>query len=290
MKIPEIFYNRFKTDVPELNNIFGDGLLPGSTITLKAKAGVGKSIFALSLAELLTKAGYRVGYTSGEESQEQIALNCERLKVVDLMVATITDVNEILEYLPDMDFMVIDSFQTLTSSHDFSNRKKTEYFINNLVTKAKDHHCTLLFIVQELANGEIRGGTTLLYAVDVNMEILKSKDDKNVRIISNYKNRCGPTGDHGAKFGKDGYEFIGPYDGEAEKEKPKKKGPIKDIRKAEILLTEEPYLITLTMVMDKFDIGEASAKLLMTDLVNEMKVIQYGHGKNAIWKIYKPKT
>jgi len=57
VKIPEIFYNRFKTAIPELNNIFGDGLLPGSTITLKAKAGVGKSICALSLAEHLTKSG-----------------------------------------------------------------------------------------------------------------------------------------------------------------------------------------------------------------------------------------
>lgn len=285
VKIPEIFYNRFKTGIDALDEIFGGGLLPGSTITLKAKAGVGKSIFSLSLAENLTKAGYRVGYTSGEESQEQIALNCERLKVVDLQVATITDVNEILEYLPDMDFIVIDSFQTLTSTHDFSNRKKTEYFINNLVAKAKDHHCTLLFIVQELGNGEIRGGTTLLYAVDVNMEILKSKENKDIRIISMYKNRCGPTGDHGAKFGKDGYEFIGLYDGEPEQEKTKKV-PVKDSRKEEILLMDDPPLITVDRVMDHFEIKEQTARLLLSELENEMKVIKYGRGQSAIWKSF----
>lgn len=289
VKIPEIFYNRFKSGISELDNIFGEGLLPGSTITLKAKPGVGKSIFALSLAELLTKAGYRVGYTSGEESQEQIALNCERLQVVDLQVATITDVNEILDFLPDMDFMVIDSFQTLTSTHDFSNRKKTEYFINNLVAKAKDHHCTLLFIVQELSNGEIRGGTTLLYAVDVNMEILKSKDDTNVRIISNYKNRCGPTGDHGAKFGKDGYQFMGPYDGESEVEKTKKV-PVKETRKEEILRMDDPPLITVNRVMDLFEIKEHTARLLLSELESEMKVIKYGRGQSSIWKSYNPKT
>ncbi len=289
VKIPDIFYNRFKTGIPELNNIFGDGLLPGSTITLKAKAGVGKSIFALSLAEALTREGYRVGYTSGEESQEQIALNCERLRVVDLKVATITDVNEILGFLPDMDFMVIDSFQTLTTSHDFSNRKKTEFFINNLVAKAKDHHCTLLFIVQELANGDIRGGTTLLYAVDVNMEILKCKVDKDIRIIANYKNRCGPIGDHGAKFGKDGYEFIGPYIGEAEVEKTKKV-PVKETRKEEILQMDDPPLITVNRVMDQFQIKEQTARLLLSELESEMKVIKYGRGQSAIWKSHNQKT
>jgi predicted ATP-dependent serine protease len=289
VKIPEIFYNRFKTGIDALDEIFGGGLLPGSTITLKARPGVGKSVFALSLAELLTKAGYTVGYTSGEESQEQLAFNCARLKVEDLQVATITDVTEILEHLPDMDFMVIDSFQTLTANLDLSNKQKTEYFINNLVRKAKDNHCTLLFIVQETSSGEIRGGPTLLYAVDVNMEILKCKLDKDVRIISNYKNRCGPIGDHGAKFGKDGYEFIGLYDGEPEQEKTKKV-PVKDSRKEEILLMDDPPLITVNRVMDHFEIKEQTARLLLSELENEMKVIKYGRGQSAIWKRFTPKV
>lgn len=290
VQIPEIFYNRFKTGIPELDDIFGDGLLPGSTITLKARPGLGKSVFSLSLAELLTKKGYSVGYTSGEQSQEQLALNCKRLNVVDLQVATITDVSEILDFLPDMDFMVIDSFQTLTANLDLSNKQKTDYFINNLVKKANDNHCTLLFIVQETSSGEIRGGPTLLYAVDVNIEILKCKVNKDIRIISNYKNRCGPVGDHGAKFGKDGYEFIGPYDGEPEQEKKKEKVPVKETRKEEILQMDDPPLITVNRVMDHFEIKEQTARLLLSELESEMKVIKYGRGQSAIWKAYKNKT
>lgn len=287
IKIPEIFFNRFKTDIPELDNIFGGGLLPGSTITIKARPGIGKSIFALTLAELLTKKGYSVGYTSGEESREQLAFNCERLKIEDLQVATITDVDEILVHLVDMDFIVIDSFQTLTSNQDFSSKQKIEYFINNLIKKAKDNYCVLLFIVQETSSGEIKGGPTLLYAVDSNMEILKCKEDKNIRILSMYKNRCGPTGEHGAKFGSDGYEFLGEYQGESEKTTKPSKVSVKQTRKEEILKMDNPPLITVNRVIEDLNIGEQTAKILLSELENEMKIIKFGRGQSALWKINK---
>ena len=44
--IPDIFYNRMKSGVQDFDKLFGNGLLPGSAITLTAQAGCGKTTFA----------------------------------------------------------------------------------------------------------------------------------------------------------------------------------------------------------------------------------------------------
>jgi len=286
--IPDTFYNRLKTGIDALDNIFGMGLLPGSTITLKALPGVGKSVFSLTLSEMLTDCGYKVGYTSGEEDIRQLAYNCKRLGIENTEISNITDIDEILSIMPDKDFMVIDSFQTLTTTRKLNSRERIKYFNDNLVRVAKEHECTILFVVQELADGTIRGGTSLLYAVDVNMQILKNKEDKNSRIFDVYKNRFGATMQHEARFGPSGYEFVGEYSETEDMEDEKtKKAPVKESRKSDILSMDEPPLITVKRVMDELDIKEQTAKLLLSELENDMKLIKYGRGMDAIWKFYK---
>ena len=288
IEIPDIFFNRLNTGNDELNSIFGDGgILPGSTITLKALPGVGKSVFALTLSEMLTNNGYSVAYSSGEEDIRQLAYNCKRLSVEETEVGGITDVDELLDIMPDKDFMVIDSFQTLTTTQDLNSRARVKYFIDNLVRQAKVHECALMFIVQETVDGSIRGGTTLPYAVDVNLQILKDKDDTNIRIIDNYKNRFGATMLHHANFGFNGYEFLGEYEQEEEmKETKQKKQSIKEVRKADILAMDEPPLITLERVMEVCDVKEQTAKILLSELENDMKLIKFGRGIDAIWKLH----
>lgn len=288
IQIPDIFYNRLKTDVDNLNTIFGDGILPGSTITLKARPGVGKSVFSLTLAEMLTNVGYNVAYSTGEEAIFQIAYNCKRLGIENLEVGTITDVDEIMDTIPDKDFMVIDSYQTLTTIEELNAKAKNQYFTNNLVKRAKDHNCAILFIVQETVSGEIRGGTSLLYAVDTNIEILKNKDNKDSRLFNVYKNRFGATMMHEAIFTSGGYDFIGEYEKPEEtKEVKEKKEPIKEKRKELILAIDEPPLLTLNRVMETCGIQEQTAKLLLSELENDMKLLKFGRGQSAVWKRYK---
>lgn len=287
IEIPDIFFNRILSGCDEIDNIFGSGILPGSTMTLKALPGVGKSVFALTLSEKLSNIGYNVAYSSGEEDIRQLAYNCKRLGISNLEIGTITDVNELLDVMPGKDFMVIDSFQTLTTTKELNSKERNKYFIDNLVKQAKVHECSLMFIVQETVSGEIRGGTTLPYAVDVNMKIIKDPDDKDFRIFDVYKNRFGPTMTHGARFGASGYEFIGEYtETEKMKDEKKSKTSVKEVRKQSILGMGEPPLITVKRVVDELDVKEQTAKLLLTELENEMKIIKYGRGMDAIWKFH----
>jgi predicted HTH transcriptional regulator len=121
------------------------------------------------------------------------------------------------------------------------------------------------------------------------MQILKNKENKDSRIFDVYKNRFGATMQHEARFGPSGYEFIGEYNETEEmKDEKTKKTSVKELRKNEILEFDEPPLITVKRVMEQLDVKEQTAKLLLTELENEMKLIKYGRGSDAIWKLYKP--
>jgi predicted ATP-dependent serine protease len=42
IQIPDIYNNRIKSGIPEVDDMFGGGILPGSLTTISSKAGVGK--------------------------------------------------------------------------------------------------------------------------------------------------------------------------------------------------------------------------------------------------------
>lgn len=205
--IPDTFFNRLTTGVSELDDIFGGGLIPGYVVTIRSKPGVGKSTITLTLSELLHNRGYNVGYASGEENAPQIAFACKRLGITNLKISTETDVDVLASRMDEFDVLVIDSFQCLTVSQKLSKPRKNEYIITNLVNKAKDNNCTLIFIVQLNSDGTIKGGTDLPYAVDTNIEILSDKDDKSKRIIRVEKSRMGGVGDHITHLTSTGYAF-----------------------------------------------------------------------------------
>ncbi|NDB87179.1 MAG: hypothetical protein EB127_31530, partial [Alphaproteobacteria bacterium] len=72
--IPDIYFRRMKCGIEKIDAMFGDGILPGSSITVTARAGLGKTTLVLQMLEGLNKNGYRVGYCSSEESVAQLAM------------------------------------------------------------------------------------------------------------------------------------------------------------------------------------------------------------------------
>ena len=189
--IPDIFYNRMKSGVQDFDKLFGDGLLPGSSITLTAQAGCGKTTFALQLLEHLDQAGYDVAYASGEENQYQLAFTCQRLNVRGVSIANITDVDTIAKAMEENDVVVVDSFQALTVETKMNSRALEQYAVSTLCNKAKDSECVLIFVMHLTKSGQLKGTTLVPHSVDVNMMISHDldKDDDTTRIISVSKNR-----------------------------------------------------------------------------------------------------
>ena len=284
VNIPASFYNRIKTEEENIDVIFGNGILPGSTTTMISDPGVGKSIFCRTLLSKLGDVGYNVGYASGEEDINQIAYSAASLGITNLQTATITDIDELTDAMVEFDVLVVDSFQTLTNKHDLNSRERVQYFSNTIVKKAKQHNCAVIIIVQKTSSGEIRGGTTLPFAVDVNIRILKDSEmGEDFRIMDVYKNRFGKTGKYEMEMTSSGYVFKGAY---VEPEAPVKglKVPLSEKRKEVILSMIEPPLITLPRVMDELGVAYQTATNLLRELTMERRLKKYGRGDNATWK------
>src|SRR6185437_16420822 len=59
-------FTRYPSDISELDNVLGGGLVPGSVVLLGGEPGVGKSTILLQAAEHYARTGKTVLYVSGE--------------------------------------------------------------------------------------------------------------------------------------------------------------------------------------------------------------------------------
>jgi predicted ATP-dependent serine protease len=283
INIPDIFYRRMKTGMSDLDEIFGNGILPGSSFTLTARAGCGKTTFLLQLCEALANNNYKVGYASGEENTFQLAFNCERLNVKNVEIANITNIEKLCEATKSFDVLVIDSFQALTSEDDLNSRELERHAVTSLVTAGKINECAIFFIMHLTKAGVLKGGTLIPHTVDVNMEIVPDDDagDDQARIISFKKNRFGACGDYSAYMTSTGFAFNGKVD-VTERASPKEKRMEANIQK--VLSMKEPPYITKKRVMNELDLTSSQAYVLLKEMTDKDLIKKFGRGDDAIYK------
>ena len=278
--IPEVYSRRLKSGNEKIDAMFGDGILPGSSITLTARAGMGKTTFVLQLLENLHNNSHRVGYCSSEESVAQLAMTCKRLQVNNIQVCNESDVDTISKYMDDLDVIVIDSFQGLVKGNK-RGRDLEKYCIERLVVRAKETECAVILICHNTKAGGIKGSSLIIHAVDVNISINMIKDaEMNARSIRFEKNRFGPANDIECFIEYSGYDFETEVivDGDGDN-KPSKSDKKKEQRDA-ILKLEN---VTVQEVCKKLSIDSTRAGFLLRELVMECKLVKQGRGVEATY-------
>jgi predicted ATP-dependent serine protease len=277
--IPDVYYRRLKCGNEKIDAAFGDGILPGSSITLTARAGMGKTTFVLQLLELLNNQGHKVGYCSSEESVAQLAMACKRLQVKNISVCNESDVDTISKYMEDMDVIVVDSFQGLVKGNK-RGRELEKYCIEKLVVRAKETECAIILICHNTKAGGIKGSSLIIHAVDVNISIHHIKDaEMNARCVRFDKNRFGPATDIECFIEYSGYDFDKEVivDSDSKADKPSKSEKKKEQRDQILKLDK----ITLPEVSQKLGIDSTRASFLLRELCNELKLIKQGRGVDA---------
>ena len=278
--IPDVYYRRLKCGNEKIDAAFGDGILPGSSITLTARAGMGKTTFVLQMLEMLNNQGHKVGYCSSEESVAQLAMTCKRLQVKNIQVCNESDVDTISKYMEDLDVIVVDSFQSLVKGNK-KGRDLEKYCIEKLVVRAKETECAVILICHNTKAGGIKGSSLIIHAVDVNISIHQIKDaDINARCIRFDKNRFGPAVDIEGFIEYSGYDFDKEVvvDTDADN-KPSKADKKKDQR--DIILKMET--VTVQEVCKKLSIDSTRAGFLLRELVMECKLVKQGRGVEATY-------
>lgn len=270
--IPDIYNRRLKTGIEEVDDMFGDGILPGSVITVSSRAGMGKSTFVLQMLNRLTQFGHKIGYCSSEESIYQVAFACKRLGITDVGICNESNLNVILKNMENMSVVVIDSFQSIEKG-EYDDKDAIEL----LIRKAKETECVLILICHLTKGGEMRGTNLLTYAVDVNMFIDTAKDAlPNTRHIYFSKNRFGPGADFDITLEKTGFNFNG-IQAHGAKQKTNKKAEERD---KILALTGK---ITVQSVVKAADVDATRANYLLRELTTEGKLKRRGKGRKSTW-------
>jgi len=283
--IPDIYFRRMKCGIEKIDAMFGDGILPGASVTVTARAGLGKTTLVLQMLEGLNKNGYRVGYCSSEESVAQLAMTCKRLNVHDVSVCNESDVDTISKHMDNLDVIVVDSFQGLCKGNK-KGRDLEKYCIEKLVVRAKETECAVILICHNTKSGVIKGSSLIIHAVDVNISIAGIKDaEANARVIRFDKNRFGPAIDLECFIEYSGYDFESEVEhSDDEKDKPTKSDRKNDQRKKLLDLIKDKT-VNIAEVCKSLAVDATRASFLLRELTTEGLVIKDGRGAEAEYKL-----
>ena len=193
---------RFQTGMGELDRVLGGGAVKGSLVLVGGAPGIGKSTLMLQICDSLCRFA-KVLYVSGEESERQIKLRAERLKVQGEGLYLLAETN--LENLVDAvhamrpDVLIVDSIQTMyngdvgASPGSVSQVKECTMTLMQL---AKGEGVTVFVIGHVNKEGSIAGPKVLEHMVDC---VLYFEGERHMayRILRAAKNRFGATNEIG---------------------------------------------------------------------------------------------
>ncbi len=192
---------RLLTSDAELNRVLGGGIIPGSIVLIAGEPGIGKSTLFLQNGLWLKDA--TVLYISGEESEQQIKMRADRLKLKNenfyLLTETSTQVifQEIKKLKPQL--VIVDSIQTLHTPFIDSSPGSVSQ-IRECAAEfqrfAKETNTPVFLIGHITKEGSIAGPKILEHMVDT---VLQFEGDRHYayRILRTVKNRFGSTAELG---------------------------------------------------------------------------------------------
>ena len=176
--------------------------MTGSLVLVGGAPGIGKSTLLLQICASLCQAR-RVLYVSGEESERQLKLRAQRLRVDSdrLVVFSETRLESVLQAVQTVkpDILVADSIQTLYLERNDSapgSISQVKDCTMSLMQLAKEQGITVFVVGHINKEGAIAGPKVLEHMVDC---VLYFEGDRNgvYRLLRAAKNRFGSTNEVG---------------------------------------------------------------------------------------------
>ncbi|EPY2304230.1 DNA repair protein RadA [Clostridium sporogenes] len=196
-------YERLDTGIKELNRVLGGGIVKGSLTLISGSPGIGKSTILLQAVNNIATNYGKVLYVSGEESEEQIKMRADRLKVIskDIYILSETNVDIIKEHITTINpkFVIIDSIQTLFKS-ELSSAPGTVSQVrqcsNDIMLISKNNNIPFFIVAHVTKQGELAGPRVLEHMVDTVLSF-EGERTQEFRILRTVKNRFGTTSEIG---------------------------------------------------------------------------------------------
>lgn len=193
---------RLTSGIPDIDGVFGGGLVAGSVNLLAGQPGIGKSTMLLQLASAVA-SNSDVLYVSGEESAHQVGLRAERLNTLGpkLKLATSSSTDDIASTISEGKFklVIVDSIQSITCSAISSAAGSVSQITSSaqlISLAAKQANVAVIIVGHVTKEGSIAGPKLLEHAVDV---VLQLEGDRygGFKLLRAIKNRFGSTNEAG---------------------------------------------------------------------------------------------
>jgi predicted ATP-dependent serine protease/predicted transcriptional regulator len=261
----------------------GEGLLPGSILTLSAKHGTGKTQFALQLLEELAST-HRVGYLSNEETVEQLAFTCKRINAFNVPIGTCSTVNDVVKATAGLDVLVVDSFSKLQVAKVKSTLKTEKIALKNIIAAAKRNKCCVVLITHNTKTGQSKGTSQVQHDVDATLYIEKLKDEPTLRKVWFDKNRFGAPAEIHLEMTASGLilELRASPEEAAEAPKPSKTQQLY----AQVLdiITSEGT-VDAGVIARRCGVDYSRSQVLLRELGAMGQVVKHGRGKEATYEL-----
>lgn len=193
---------RTSTGIVELDRVLGGGIVSGSLVLVGGDPGIGKSTLLLQMCQTL-KTNSTMLYVSGEESQKQIKIRADRLKVdnANLMLLAETNMSAIISAVDECKprFLIIDSVQTVFCPEVDSapgSVSQVREVTMNLMKLAKGKGISVFVVGHVTKDGAIAGPKILEHMVDCVL-YFEGENHHFHRILRGVKNRFGSTNEIG---------------------------------------------------------------------------------------------
>lgn len=193
---------RFSTGMDELDRVLGGGAVAGSLVLVGGAPGIGKSTLLLQICNCLCQER-TVLYISGEESERQLKLRAQRLRVDpdSLFILSETRLSDILTAVDELhpDILIADSIQTMYNEDNESSPGSVSQVKDctmSMLELSKSQGITVFVVGHINKDGAIAGPKVLEHIVDC---VLYFEGDPNssYRLLRGAKNRFGSTNEIG---------------------------------------------------------------------------------------------
>lgn len=286
--IPDEYFNRILTGNHAFDTLLGEGLLPGSLITLSAKHGTGKTQFCLQLLEALNDT-HCVGYVSNEESVEQLAFTCKRIGTYNVPVANIRTVEDVVECTKDLDVLVVDSFSKLEVDETSSARKIERIALKDIIAAAKHNKCCVILITHNTKTGQSKGSSQIQHDVDATLYIEKVEEGSPLRRIWFDKNRFGCPQEIFLELTASGYSLelceapVSTGSSESSKE-----SRTTQLHNSIVAFLDDQGISSAAEVAEAVGVEYYRANTLLRELRAMSRVVKTGRGQEAQYSLTEP--
>lgn len=205
---------RFTTGISELNRVLGGGAVVGSLSLVGGAPGIGKSTLLLQMCGAVNP-DYKILYISGEESERQLKLRADRLKIFNdnLFILAETDMDHILKTINRLvpDLVIIDSIQTVSDAEVQStpgSMSQIRECTMRIMRVTKEKGLAVFLIGHITKDGTLAGPKILEHMVDCVL-YFEGESDTSFRILRAVKNRFGSTNEIGVfEMGSNGLSCV----------------------------------------------------------------------------------